>query len=592
MVDWKPEQRGDLEELMHDGVAVVAYSCDGIKLMKDCKLDGSYGYLGMTKREQLVRLENSDEIKANLPTLGGGLAAKMSGELSRGSTLDVAMVMVGKRRTTWKDPGVDDLKGSCAGATHFVRSALVGAFVMETGTKAKVRAAAEVLGAGAEGQSASDKSTRNQEGDPKDCGGASPDSPKPPAQCGAAVRLELIAINPTKKGEGKAQAQAPAEAPAAKVEAPEAACPQGLVLTEGKCAEPASAKSFLCTPGNAAQCEEQCGKGNAGSCTALAAMHVSGRGAPRDDAKAFGFFKKGCDGGDSYGCLGQGRGLVAGTGTKKDPAAARPLFEKVCQDGVAAGCGALGALLASGEAGAKDEKAAVAVLTKACDGGDDAGCNLLGDLTLEGRGVAADKQKAAQFFSRACQGSVLEACDKVGSIRENNNDPIAAGIFYQRGCYGGFFSSCTSLGRLQQAGKAMPESEAKRNFEQACNFGRDGLACAVLKVVYNGNAPMIDVARSQQAQRSCDSGVARDCAASGVFDVASGGVKAMGLQKFQRACMMGDAWGCFLQKSVKLRQPGAGLAGALAARTAGLRRPSIARGDHPHFDETRGPPPG
>jgi TPR repeat protein len=549
VVDWKPEQRGDLEELMHDGIAVVAYSCDGIKLLKDCKLEGSYGYLGMTKREQLVRLENSDEVRANLPTLGGGLSAKIGGELARGSTLDVAMVMVGKRRTTWKEPSVDDLKGTCQGATHFVRSALVGAFVMETGTKAKVRAAAEILGAGAEAQSSSDKSTRNQEGDPKDCSNSSPDATKPPAQCGAAVRLELLAIAPAGKGDAK-PTEAPPASPA-RSEAPELTCPKDLVLTEGKCAQPAAAKSFLCATDNAAQCAEQCGKGNAGSCVALAVLHQEGRGAARDEAKAFSLFKQGCDGGEVRGCLGQGQALASGRGATKDPAAALPLLEKTCKDGVAAGCGALGALLASGDAGNKDEKAAVAALTKACDGGDDVGCGLLGEMTVEGRGTAADKQKAAIFFGRACQGSVLSACEKVGGLRESNNDAIGASIFYRRACFGGVFSACTGLGRLQQAGKAMPESEAKRSFERACNFGRDSLACAVLRVSYGSTLPVMDVARSQQLQRSCDTGVARDCAASGVFDVASG-VKPMGLSKFQRACSMGDAWGCVLQKTVKL----------------------------------------
>src|SRR5262249_10720227 len=55
VVDWKPEQRGDLEESMHDGVAVVAYSCQGLRLLKDCHIEGSYGFLGMTRREQVVR---------------------------------------------------------------------------------------------------------------------------------------------------------------------------------------------------------------------------------------------------------------------------------------------------------------------------------------------------------------------------------------------------------------------------------------------------------------------------------------------------------------------------------------------------------
>src|SRR4051812_14195271 len=45
VVDWKVEQRGDLEEAMHDGVAVVSYSCKGIKLLKECHIDGKYGFL-------------------------------------------------------------------------------------------------------------------------------------------------------------------------------------------------------------------------------------------------------------------------------------------------------------------------------------------------------------------------------------------------------------------------------------------------------------------------------------------------------------------------------------------------------------------
>src|SRR6476660_4819599 len=39
VVDWKPEQRGDLEVLMKTNVAVVSYSCKGFKLLKDCKVD-------------------------------------------------------------------------------------------------------------------------------------------------------------------------------------------------------------------------------------------------------------------------------------------------------------------------------------------------------------------------------------------------------------------------------------------------------------------------------------------------------------------------------------------------------------------------
>src|SRR5687767_3225084 len=93
VVDWKPEQRGDLEVLMKESVAMVHYSCaKGFKLLKDCKVDGNYKYLGITKKEQVVKLTNADEVKANLPLGGVGIAGKIGAEMNRGATLDVALV--------------------------------------------------------------------------------------------------------------------------------------------------------------------------------------------------------------------------------------------------------------------------------------------------------------------------------------------------------------------------------------------------------------------------------------------------------------------------------------------------------------------
>src|SRR6188768_2481695 len=45
IVDWKPEQRADLEEAVHDGVAVVAFDDKGLRLLKRCHVEGEYGFL-------------------------------------------------------------------------------------------------------------------------------------------------------------------------------------------------------------------------------------------------------------------------------------------------------------------------------------------------------------------------------------------------------------------------------------------------------------------------------------------------------------------------------------------------------------------
>src|SRR6185503_1151674 len=45
IVDWKAEQRADLEEVIADGVAIVAWDDQGLRLLRRCRLDGEYGYL-------------------------------------------------------------------------------------------------------------------------------------------------------------------------------------------------------------------------------------------------------------------------------------------------------------------------------------------------------------------------------------------------------------------------------------------------------------------------------------------------------------------------------------------------------------------
>ena len=69
---------------------------------------------------------STDEVQANLPLSGGSIG----GGLQRGSTLDIAMMLVGKKRTTKDGVTKEDLQGSCDGATHYVRGAMVGAFAM------------------------------------------------------------------------------------------------------------------------------------------------------------------------------------------------------------------------------------------------------------------------------------------------------------------------------------------------------------------------------------------------------------------------------------------------------------------------------
>jgi TPR repeat protein len=541
VVDWRPEQRGDLEEAMHDGVVLVSYSCSSIKILKACKLEGEYGYLGMTRREQVVRLQDADELQANLPLNGLKIAGEIGGDMQRGAVLDVALITVGKRRTTWRTPTKDDLKGDCAEATHFVRGATVGAFAVQTGTRAQVRTAVQVFGAGGSGSSSSVKNVSDKEGDPNDCSNASPDAKAAPAQCGAAIRLELVSIA---QGTGPRDAAKPdGGAERATLEVAEEPCPQGLVQIEGKCARPAEDRPHLCSPDDQADCQKQCDKGHAASCGVLGAIFHD---RTREYAKAMTALKKGCDGGDARSCTNLGQMVARGVGTKADPAAAMALFENGCNQGDAMGCALLGDGYRNGAGVSRDDARAAALYRKACDGGNASSCGLLGLMMRSGQGVARDDATGKKLLSRACDGNDARACAAVGEDAEDNN-PIFASIVYQRGCFSPDLKesakACVGLGRVLQTGPAVDTRRAKSAYEMACNK-MNPLGCASLKLAFGDPRPVVpDVGEQNALMSTCNAGNARACASLGILQVASGNA-ALGKMTLQRACSMNSRWAC------------------------------------------------
>ncbi|MCA9598322.1 MAG: sel1 repeat family protein [Myxococcales bacterium] len=521
VVDWKPEQRGDLELAMKDGLAVVKYSCDGITVLPDCHIDGSYAFSGMTRKEQVVRLENSDELKANLPLSG----AKIGGELQRGATIDVAMVLVGKRRTTWREPTKQDLQGQCDGATHFVRAATVGAFAMATGTKASTRVAAEVFGAGADTKSASSKETQNRDGDPKSCTAASPDSTTPPEQCGAAIRLVLAPIRTGGGGPPEKSASHP-------VAVDTASCPAGLVYAQGKCTKKDDAPSYQCKPGDAAECKAQCDKGHAGSCGALARLE-------KDPDKAKELFQKACDGDDASACRALGERLGSG-----DPDKAAALFEKACNGGDAPGCTQLGKLT-------KDAAAALALLQRGCDAGDPDGCASAADRVRAAGSSLEDQRRALLLDNRACQGGVSRSCVTIGRAYDGGfklfaKNPILAQMSFRRACYRGDAQGCFELGRSMYE---EDKEEAKRDFRMAC-LQNVVPACAGLVVLFGENhAVFPDPKVRMSLERSCMSGNSLDCTVLGLVDLANHNKTT--LVSLQRACGEGQKLACTLAEKGK-----------------------------------------
>ncbi|MCC6554313.1 MAG: sel1 repeat family protein [Polyangiaceae bacterium] len=559
IVDWDPQARADLEAAMKSGVAVVAFNENGLELLKDCKVDGQYGFVGVTTKYQMVQLENSAEVQANLPLAGATIIAKLGAEFGQSKTLDVAMALVGKKRTTWRHATREDLQGSCDGATHIVRGATVGAFVLETGTKGEQRASAELFGAGAGQRSTSSKSVHNADGSLDACKLATSESSDPPSQCAALIRLEL---DPIRKDGGPRPAKAGSagseERAVAAGSAPQ--CPAGMVLAEGKCTTPESAKTHLCAPDDLVDCDKQCAAGHADSCNNLAVMQFQGKGTPADPAKADATFKKACDAGSTQACVNLAIRLY-----QSNPAESARLGERACAEGQPLGCEIAGEHHHLGHGVPVDTRKALRYYKAACDGGDQSGCTNTGLLYA---GAAADIPKnealGIRYTSRACDGGVSTACGNLGLKYEFGvvvqKDPKRAVELFARACRMSGGADCLRIAVAYQAGFGVKADDrrAKELFDVACSqpeYGFGAMGCAVLNMTYGEARPLPRASLEQIQpimQPQCEQDVPRACTFLGVAHLALG-KKSSGEMYLGQGCKANDYWACDLKRRLKIK---------------------------------------
>lgn len=596
IVDWKAEQRADLEEVIHDGIAVVSWDKQGLRLLKRCHVAGDYGYLPVSVKKDVVRLETADDVQASLPLGGLGIAGKIGGGFSSGTTLDIALAMVGKRRTTWNDVTQDELTGKCDGATHYVRAILVGAFAMKTGSRAKAAAAAEIFGAGTSGESSSSKDVATSDGKLDACEGTTGNEETPPAHCQAILRLELEPIakagtSPTKQPEKPGQ-----NPPTVKPDVTEG-CADGFVFSGGACKKARPDLAHACAPDDGPDCEAQCEKGDATSCDRLGALVSAGKHGAADPKKALTLFEKACDGGYADGCTNLGVSLLIGG--SPDPARAAAVLEKACQSGSARACGIAGELamndsppatpeepdapvdegsMPGGSPGKpsfvqkgsanvptsggpiKDAKKALRFMVKGCEGGNMISCTNAGFLYAGGGGasVPRDDKKALTYGRRACFGGNATACGNAGYKIELGQsvkaDPKQALSLYDRACRlspGECFRSGMLLS-VGATGVAKDDKKAKALLTKSCASGNgiEALACVVGKLLYGeSKAPaasgLAHVASIMKPQ--CDQKDARACTFLGIAEIGKG-QKAPGKAHLAAACKLGDSLACALAK--------------------------------------------
>ncbi len=485
IIDWPASTRGNLEIAMDKGVAVVTFDNKGkISLLEDCKLDGSYGFARFKLKEHVIAFESGDELRANLPLGGVGLALKLDAEMKRGATLEVALVMVGKRAATWVTAKAEDVQGpaACKGATHFIRGVYVGAFAMQVGAKSKASTAVEIFGGKSGWAGEVSKSIRTTDGSIEDCRAASADPTAKAPNCGALLNLELVAIDGAK-----------VDAHAVGVGG--AACPAGFVRAEGNCMPASTTKTHNCKRGDFPDCEAQCKLGDAKSCGTLGFMLFNDRDGKRNYERAAEVYKKGCDGGSEFACSGVGFMHMRGKVLVQDYTKAAKLFEHSCDAGEPRGCNNLGAMKSDALGMQRDRAAAVKLYQRACDTGFPMGCTNLGTHQRYGYGTPRDIQAAIASYKRACDGDDALGCSDLADLYVDGSieprEPARAEALFAHACELGTARGCLGLADGFVSGRFGRDADkAKARYEEAVKLytadcdAMDGWACARLADLY------------------------------------------------------------------------------------------------------------
>ena len=146
VIEWSAGDRASLEARMRSGLVVVRYEGCAVEVLRNCKVaEGSYRYVGITRKNDVIHIRNSDELYARLPLS----AVKFEAKLAKAGELSVAMALVGQFETDSVEHSREQLAGQCETATHVVTAAQSGAFELHPGESAEIGLGVDVQGVGA-----------------------------------------------------------------------------------------------------------------------------------------------------------------------------------------------------------------------------------------------------------------------------------------------------------------------------------------------------------------------------------------------------------------------------------------------------------
>lgn len=147
LVEWPAVEKAALQASASKGLVVVRYDGCRLKQLPRCSLPAEYEFVETSRAQDGFVVRDKTELFAKLP-LG---AVSLEGELSQGRQLSLSYVAVGARTANVERVGRERLEGECQGATHFVRTMVVGAYALGSETAVGGGAGVSVAAAGVGG---------------------------------------------------------------------------------------------------------------------------------------------------------------------------------------------------------------------------------------------------------------------------------------------------------------------------------------------------------------------------------------------------------------------------------------------------------
>lgn len=423
VVDWTDTDRGYLEATMDTGVAVVHYDCNGMKLLRRCRVEGDYAYSPISRKDTVVAMRDEATLGANFSGNLAQIPVGAEAEVRSGRALHLAYAVVGIESTSLFSVARPQLEGQCDEATHFVFGTARGAFAMRTGSSGEAYSAAQVFEfAGTNVSASASKDTSTSDGDLQACDSASQTDLKSVPGCQALVRVELVPIDDAP--------QASVGGTALLGRRDVRGCPQGFQWVDGVCVDPSEAKGpHLCPHDDFEGCIEQCEQGSQASCGRLGRIMAGQPGqlngaveawrafdTKDNEPKVAGWlsaFDAACESGEGPACYAaflaaQRRERSGGTAVTGEEQLR--YYELGCRAGEPNSC--LGFIPMTSSPSAARIKRWRDAAEASCRAGSAVSCLYLGwGLTAVWRNtVTPDVAVASQAFERACDGGAWEGC--------------------------------------------------------------------------------------------------------------------------------------------------------------------------------------